>query len=214
MTSKDPSIDGATESDTASPVQAEAVGEQVRRARVAAGLSMTELARRAKVSQPYISQLERGSFFPGLATLYRIAAALNLPLHSLLPPIVPGDGPPAPDDTHEVAHLAKRGEGVPFPYWDGKATKYFDVLTSTTVGQELFACLYDVSDEDIEDDVYEHPGEDFVYVMSGVLDITVGPETFRLFQGDALHIDGRYPHRWHVVGPGKVQAVVIASHPM
>ena len=50
------------------------------------GWSRAELARRAKVSQPYLSQLESGARgkSPGVAILQRLAKALGVPVTELL----------------------------------------------------------------------------------------------------------------------------------
>jgi hypothetical protein len=52
-----------------------AAGEVLRQARLRAGLSQTDLARRAHVAQSVISAYESGHREPGLATLARLVAA-------------------------------------------------------------------------------------------------------------------------------------------
>jgi ribosome-binding protein aMBF1 (putative translation factor) len=54
------------------------VGEQVREAREAAGLSQRELARRMGTSQAAVARLEAGGTGATLTTLQRVAAALGL----------------------------------------------------------------------------------------------------------------------------------------
>src|SRR5881409_2015473 len=55
----------------------EAIADLIVDARVRAGLTQTELARRAGTSQARISELERGEANPTVDTLARIAAALG-----------------------------------------------------------------------------------------------------------------------------------------
>ncbi|MFZ3392790.1 helix-turn-helix domain-containing protein [Rhodococcus sp. 7Tela_A2] len=60
------------------------VGRAVRIARRQAGLSARTLATRAGISQAFLSQVERGLNVPSLATLYKIADALECsPSHFL-----------------------------------------------------------------------------------------------------------------------------------
>jgi transcriptional regulator with XRE-family HTH domain len=54
------------------------VGEKIRDAREAAGLSQRELARRMGTSQAAIARLEAGGVGATLTTLQRVAHALNL----------------------------------------------------------------------------------------------------------------------------------------
>jgi transcriptional regulator with XRE-family HTH domain len=64
--------------------QLEALGALLRAQRQAADLSLRELSERTKVSNAYLSQLERGLHEPSLSVLRAIASALGFPLGSLL----------------------------------------------------------------------------------------------------------------------------------
>jgi transcriptional regulator with XRE-family HTH domain len=64
--------------------QLEVLGSLLRAQRVAADLSLRELSDRTKVSNAYLSQLERGLHEPSLGVLRAIASALGVPLGSLL----------------------------------------------------------------------------------------------------------------------------------
>jgi transcriptional regulator with XRE-family HTH domain len=64
--------------------QLEVLGALLRAQRRAADLSLRELAERTKVSNAYLSQLERGLHEPSLGVLTAIASALGVPLGSLL----------------------------------------------------------------------------------------------------------------------------------
>jgi transcriptional regulator with XRE-family HTH domain len=64
--------------------QLEVLGAMLRAQRVAADLSLRELSDRTKVSNAYLSQLERGLHEPSLGVLRAIASALGVPLGSLL----------------------------------------------------------------------------------------------------------------------------------
>jgi transcriptional regulator with XRE-family HTH domain len=64
--------------------QLEALGALLRSQRVAAELSLRELAARTSVSNAYLSQLERGQHEPSLSVLSAIASALDVPLETLL----------------------------------------------------------------------------------------------------------------------------------
>jgi transcriptional regulator with XRE-family HTH domain len=62
-----------------------ALKEALRQAREALGMSQLELAKRAKVAQGYISDLEAGTKKnPGIVVLKRLAKALRVPLAELI----------------------------------------------------------------------------------------------------------------------------------
>lgn len=81
------------------------VGAAVRRERLRAGLSASELARAAGLAKSTLSQLEAGSGNPAIETLWRLADALGVSVAALLEAprkeievIRAGEGPPARSD--------------------------------------------------------------------------------------------------------------------
>jgi len=41
-----------------------------------------------------------------------------------------------------------------------------------------------------------HPGEEFVFIFKGQLEVKVGEEAFTLKAGDSIHYQGSQPHAW------------------
>lgn len=78
--------------------QLEALGELIRKQRHQAELTLRDLAERANVSNPYLSQIERGLHEPSVRVLKAIAGALNLSAESLLVQagVLEGTDPDAP----------------------------------------------------------------------------------------------------------------------
>ncbi len=64
--------------------QLRALGEFIRQQRQLGELSLRDLAARANVSNPYLSQIERGLHEPSVRVLKAIANALNVSAESLL----------------------------------------------------------------------------------------------------------------------------------
>ena len=64
--------------------QLRALGEFIREQRNGAELSLRALAEKANVSNPYLSQIERGLHEPSVRVLTSIAKALNLSAETLL----------------------------------------------------------------------------------------------------------------------------------
>lgn len=71
-------------SDSSPGAQLAALGAVLRAQRLAAELSLRELAERTNVSNAYLSELERGLHEPSLRVLRAIASALGTPLSSTL----------------------------------------------------------------------------------------------------------------------------------
>ena len=88
---------------------AERLGEFLRAQRQLAGLSLRQLAELARVSNPYLSQVERGLHEPSLRVLTSLAHALGIPPHHLLAQagVPPEDSDPATDVESAIAADSK-----------------------------------------------------------------------------------------------------------
>ena len=64
--------------------QAKTLGQRLRLARQAAKLTQAELAKKAKTSQDYVSDLERDKSSPGVGVLARLAAACRVSVADLV----------------------------------------------------------------------------------------------------------------------------------
>ena len=64
--------------------QLEALGSFIRSQRKLANLSLRDLADRTRISNPYLSQVERGLHEPSVRVLKAIASALNVSAETLL----------------------------------------------------------------------------------------------------------------------------------
>src|SRR5258708_29541685 len=65
-------------------IQVAALGEFIKSQRTLANLSLRELAARTEISNPYLSQIERGLHEPSVRVLKSIAKALNVSAETLL----------------------------------------------------------------------------------------------------------------------------------
>ena len=62
------------------------IGQNIRRRRKEKHLTQESLAANVETSAQYISRIERGQVCPSLEFLYRLSAALECPIYSLLHP--------------------------------------------------------------------------------------------------------------------------------
>ena len=56
----------------------------------------------------------------------------------------------------------------------------------------------------------EHPGEELVFALDGMLSFQVGSEEYMLRRGDALHFRADRPHRWQNSGRRPARALWMA----
>lgn len=87
--------------------QLESLGRFIRERRERAELSMRELAKRADISNPYLSQIERGLHEPSVRVITAIATALNESAEALLRSAGMLGEPPDPDDRVDVVEAIR-----------------------------------------------------------------------------------------------------------
>jgi quercetin dioxygenase-like cupin family protein len=58
---------------------------------------------------------------------------------------------------------------------------------------------------------YHHDGEEWIYVLSGRLRLSLAGKTYDLSPGDAAHFESRLPHRLIAFGPKDAEVLVVAS---
>lgn len=177
------------------------VGGAVKVARLNAGLTMTELAKGAGVTQPFISQVESGKITPSISTLYRLAQVLGIAPSALLPA-------PALDGVKVVraggGHAIKQSERPNSP--TGK------ILTGG--GGHLEVIDYTVPAGQQDDTTFSHPGEEVVRILEGKAFFELeGHKSLILQAGDSVHFDALKSHRTTPYGPNAVRFLIIAAHP-
>ena len=58
--------------------------------------------------------------------------------------------------------------------------------------------------------LYQHDGEEWLYVLSGQLVLILADEEHVLQPGDAAHFDARTPHRLSAKGGGDAEIILVA----
>jgi transcriptional regulator with XRE-family HTH domain len=153
------------------------IARRVRQLRDVQGYSLDELARRSGVSRSNISLIERGQSSPTATVLDKLAAGLGATLASLFE-----DGRPAPEPS-PVARVAGQ------PVWTDPDSGYMRRNVSPAVRSliQLVDVVFPAGQSVAygsaarEDDVYQQ-----VWMIEGVMEVTVGTVQWRLETGDCL----------------------------
>jgi transcriptional regulator with XRE-family HTH domain len=176
-----------------------AIGSSVRRARRRSGMSTRELAQRASLSQPFLSNIENGRSSPSVATLYKLAAALGIGATDLLP---------ASADEGIVVVRADEGVATDVDESQGVAQS---TLLAGAPGRLMEARRATIEPGQPAGSWFDHGGEDFLHVLDGVLLVEFGTgRVEELTGGDSLWHEGAIPHRWRV-GPGVGASLLLVT---
>lgn len=181
-------------------VQAERIGGRIRRLRHARGMTLVQLAESAELSHPFLSQLERGLARPSIASLEKIARALQSSSLELLSDVEDADDP-AP-----VA-LVRADAGTAGPYGEGEARML-------VTGRRRFHPMELVGTNTEAGDYFVHAEDEFLHVVAGRVEVDLRDrEAYRLEAGDSLYYAGGTAHRFRALDPEGYRLLVVKEHP-
>jgi transcriptional regulator with XRE-family HTH domain len=188
------------------------MGDRLRRARTARGLSLRAIAKRLGVSPSLISQVETGRAKPSVSTLYALANELGISLDELMFMDTP---PPDLTDDRTPARLEDSLPHDPVQRADSRASIRLDsgvvwerLTTESLRNVDFLYVTYEVGGASSPEDSYQrHTGQEWGYVLSGALCVNIGFEEYVLGPGDAITFDSAAPHRLSNQGDAPVRAI-------
>ncbi len=159
------------------------VGENIRAIRMASQVSLTEVAKRAKITKSTLSKIENGRISSPISNLVVIASALGVRLADFF----------KEDSTPSSYVLTRKGKGKQIVR-DGTDLGYtYEALAIDYPGKPVEPFLITVSPGD-KDGRFQHGGQEFIYMLSGELAFTLGDTTLKLTPGDSLYFDPKMTH--------------------
>lgn len=177
------------------------IGERIKYLRLKKSMGLVELGRHTGLSASFLSQLETGRVVPTLRNLARIAMVFSKDLSYFFDP--------EPQKLFRV-HRAKDRlrlpqSGVEDPSYffeslgylvpDRQLDPYFAEFLPMKPGREPKA--------------HQHVGFEFLYLLSGELDLRHGETTHHVEQGDAIYFDASTTHTYLCQGDGPSTAVIV-----
>ena len=175
-------------------------GDRIAALRETHRIERAALAERSGVPLELLTRIEDGGLVPDLAPLVKLARALGVRLGSFL------------DDQEELGPVvAKAGESTPIVRFSGTAMTGeldFKALAAGKGGRHMEPFLIEVRSGTAEAALSSHEGEEFIYVLSGSIEVAYGSERRVLAEGDSIYYDSIVPHR--VAAAGGVSARILA----
>ena len=179
------------------------LGAVARRVRESQGLTLTDVAATAGISAGMLSRLETGHVTPSLETLVALADALGVRPALLLQDIggeeQGAQRVPAGQGLEVVRRGTRRGHTYHLLAAQRGPKKSFEpFLVTLTDKSEVFLC-------------FQHPGTEFIYILTGSLTYRHGSHSYPLGPGDSLSFRGEVPHGPETLGkvPIRMLSIII-----
>lgn len=161
------------------------IGEKIKMLRVAQDITLQDLSAKTGLSIGFLSQLERGQSSPAIASLDKISQALSVEISYFFS--LPRQNSKRITRNHEQAVF----------YIDSSKIIYYD-RTNDLECDQLTPFIQTIlpQSDDLNITPYSHQGEEFIYVLEGVLTLFLEEQRFELYPGDSCHIKSNTPHDW------------------
>jgi transcriptional regulator with XRE-family HTH domain len=182
-----------------------AIGSKIRRLRLRKSMGLVELGKHTGLSPALLSKLERDLMHPTLATLLRIAMVFSVGLEYFFNP-----------EPKPVLEIVRKKDRLRFPDSPDadKVAYYFESLDFPVPNRELNSYLADFEPGEPEHGrLHEHAGIEFLYVLSGKLELRTAEDKHQLAEGDAIYFDSTVLHGYRRIGAKRTTALVVTLEP-
>lgn len=172
-------------------------GVRLRELRRQRGWTLQEVACRGGFSKAFLSRLESGGRQASIAAVLTLARIFGVSLSALF------ESRPA----NESCVIVRAADAVEQTI---NGLRYIP-LSNAGRFYNLQPLHIRVSPWRRGQEHYHHDGEEWVYVLSGLLTLSLAGKTFDLERGDAAHFESRLPHRLIARGKADAEVLVVAS---
>jgi quercetin dioxygenase-like cupin family protein len=172
------------------------IGKKIKKVRTQKKISFDNLANETGFSIEFLKEIESGKRTPPVGALLQISRALQIDSGYLL--------------KEQESKLEKRIRAY------AKRTENYAYETLTPGAENKHLKAFKVSIQPMQDHKgvgYQHEGEEFVYVLKGLIEIVVGDHVNTLNAGDSLHFNSGIRHKMRNLGEEEAEMVVVIYGP-
>lgn len=177
------------------------IGERIKHLRLKKSMGLVELGRHTGLSASFLSQLETGRVVPTLRNLARVAMVFSKDLSYFFEP-----------EPRTLFRIHRRDERIRLPQTGADDPAYFfESLGYQVPDRQLdpyFAEFLPVKEGRLPRP-HQHTGCEFLYLLSGTLEVRHGETTHRIEVGDAIYFDANTIHSYVCTGEAPATAVIV-----
>ena len=177
-------------------IQLASFGARLKELRLKRGWTLQELAARSSLSKAFLSRLESSGRQASIAAALTLSRIFGVSLASLFEA-------PETEASCTIVRAADAAEKTV------NGLKY--KLLSSGRFFNLQPLRVKVSPSRRGNEHYQHEGEEWIYVLSGKLTLSLAGKTYDLEPGDAAHFESRLPHRLIARGECDTEVLVVAA---
>ena len=180
------------------------LGEKIRELRLKRANTLRQVAEMTGLSIPLLSQVENNAVSPPVATLLRVARALEVGISYFF----------REEESKERAVVVRKHERKktfrPMHAQNRDSGYTYEALAYTKNGKHMEPFLVEFEPKKKEKITFlKHRGEEFVFLFRGRLAFHYDQDEIILEPGDSLYFESEVPHGFRALRSRKAQAVVV-----
>jgi len=175
------------------------IASNLKKTRLKMKMTLQELADRTGLTKGYLSKVERSEKAPPYSTLSKIVGAMGLEITDILK-VKPGP-------LHDLPIVfAKKEEGRIIRESSHYVGYDYEVLAAGKPGKNMEPFIIYAPDQFTS--LFEHEGEEFIYVLEGQMEFKYGDRVFEMSEGDHVYFESRIPHAGRSIGEKRAKLLV------
>ncbi|WP_027630791.1 helix-turn-helix domain-containing protein [Ruminiclostridium cellobioparum] len=177
------------------------IGSKINRLRLDKKLTLKELSQLTNLSVGFLSQLERGLTTVAIDSLDNISKALGVDINYFF------------TLAKEQSRFIQKSYEREIVFMDKDNFIQFH-LSNSLGDKNMFPRLVEVYPKRDNETVltYTHEGEEFIYILEGILTYYYDGEKTELYPGDSVHIRSTLSHNWEN-NTNKIVKLLMVSTP-
>lgn len=158
------------------------IADKIRDLRKEKSLTLKDLSIKTGLSVSFLSQVENGSSSLAILSLKKIAEALDVNINYFF-------------EVPEVNNFLVKSEENEIFKIEGSDSKFVR-LSGDFPNRKLESMIVIIPPEHQHGSNFNHPGEEFIYIMEGVLIVVLAGTEYLLKEGDSIHFPSTIDHLW------------------
>jgi transcriptional regulator with XRE-family HTH domain len=186
------------------PAEVFKIGSKVRDLREKKRYTLQDMAAKTGLARDLLSQIETDEFIPPIATLMKLAHALNVSMAFFFRDLA-GHEKIAVTRSHERVRVKRRPH-----HHEGEVNYIYEALETKKEDKHMEPFMVEFPPQDTSEMVFvSHAGEEFLYLLEGVLEFRSPDRLEVLNPGDSIYFKSDVSHSFRCLGEESARALVV-----
>jgi transcriptional regulator with XRE-family HTH domain len=175
------------------------IGGRVRFMREQRKMTLEQLSSASNLTKSFVSKVERGISVPSISTAMKLAESFDLTIGQLL----------GEDHYEDGISVVRKGERRSFMRPGASLNYNYETLAAPKRFKRMEPYIMRPPFNFQGKRFFEHVVEEFMFVLSGAVEVEFSNQVFQLHAGDSLYFDSHLAHRSRSLGKKHASVLVV-----